>query len=82
MLTVGRRKHWIDPRLVVSWSYEADAAGVRRLVCTMGLPDGVKAEVPPPVACARRPRAPLARLGGPSPSTASSARLGSMAFCG
>jgi hypothetical protein len=48
-LVERRRKYWIDPRLVVSWSYEADAAGARRLVCTMGLPDGVRAEVRPPV---------------------------------
>jgi hypothetical protein len=43
------RAHWLDPRLVESWTYDADSAGVRRLVCTMGLPDGVEADVPPPV---------------------------------
>jgi hypothetical protein len=42
------REHWIEPRLVESWIYEPDAAGVRRLVCTMSLPEGVRAEVPPP----------------------------------
>jgi len=42
------RKHWLDPRLVESWTYEPDGAGVLRLACTMGLPDGVRAEVPPP----------------------------------
>ncbi len=42
------RQHWLDPRLVESWTYEPDAAGVPRLVCTMGLPEGVRAEVPPP----------------------------------
>lgn len=42
------RDHWLDPRLVESWTYEPDGAGVPRLVCTMGLPEGVRAEVPPP----------------------------------
>jgi hypothetical protein len=42
------REHWLDPRLVESWTYEPDAAGVPRLVCTMGLPEGVRAEAPPP----------------------------------
>ena len=42
------REHWLDPRLVAGWTYEADAAGVPRLLCTMGLPDGVRAEIPPP----------------------------------
>lgn len=49
MLTKRWREHWLDPRLVESWTYEPDAAGVRRLVCTMRLPEGVRAEVPPPV---------------------------------
>jgi hypothetical protein len=48
LLTERRREHWLDPRLVESWTYEPDAAGVRRLVCTMSLPEGVKTEVPPP----------------------------------
>jgi hypothetical protein len=39
------REHWLDPRLVESWTYEPDAAGVPRLVCTTGLPEGVRAEV-------------------------------------
>jgi hypothetical protein len=42
------REHWLDPRLVESWTYEPDAAGVPRLLCTAGLPEGVRAEVPPP----------------------------------
>jgi hypothetical protein len=42
------REHWLDPRLVESWTYEPDGARVFRLVCTMGLPEGVRAEVPPP----------------------------------
>lgn len=42
------REHWLDPRLVESWTYEPDGAGVPRLVCTMSLPKGVRAEVPPP----------------------------------
>lgn len=42
------REHRFDPRLVDSWTYEADGAGVPRLVCTVGLPEGVRAEVPPP----------------------------------
>lgn len=42
------RQHWLDPRLVESWTYEPDATGVPRLVCAAGLPDGVRAEVPPP----------------------------------
>jgi hypothetical protein len=42
------REHWLDPRLVESWTYEPDGAGMPRLVCTMCLPDGVRAEVPPP----------------------------------
>jgi len=48
LLTERWREHWLDPRLVESWTYEADAAGVPRLVCTIGLPDGVRAEIPPP----------------------------------
>jgi hypothetical protein len=49
-LTCSRsgREHWLDPRLVESWTYEPDAAGMPRLVCTMGLPEGVRAELPPP----------------------------------
>jgi hypothetical protein len=48
LLTERWRAHRLDPRLVESWTYEPDAAGVPRLVCTMGLPEGVRAEVPPP----------------------------------
>ncbi len=48
LLTERWREHWLDPRLVTSWTYEVDAAGVPRLLCTMGLPDGVRAETPPP----------------------------------
>lgn len=43
-----QRKHWLDPRLVASWSYEADAGGAPRLKCTMKLPEGVRAETRPP----------------------------------
>jgi len=49
LLTERWREHWLDPRLVESWTYEADAAGVPRFVCSMALPDGVKAEIPPPI---------------------------------
>lgn len=42
------RSHWLDPRLVESWTYDADGSGARRLACSVGLPDGVRAEVPPP----------------------------------
>lgn len=43
------REHWLDPRLVEGWTCEANAAGELRLVCMVGLPDGVRAEVPPPL---------------------------------
>jgi hypothetical protein len=43
------RRHRLDPRLVESWTYEPDGARVPRFVCTVGLPEGVRAEVPPPV---------------------------------
>jgi hypothetical protein len=49
LLTERWREHWLDPRLIDSWTYDADESGVRRLTCTVGLPDGVHAEVPPPV---------------------------------
>ncbi|MEO7329188.1 MAG: hypothetical protein ABI193_11460 [Minicystis sp.] len=49
LLTERRRAHWLDPRLVEGWTYDADEAGARRLVCTMGLPDGVEVDVPPPI---------------------------------
>ena len=39
----------LDPRLVEGWSMEIDESGALRLACEMGLPDGVYAEVPPPV---------------------------------
>lgn len=39
LLTERWRAHWLDPRLVESWTYEADAAGLPRLLCTMVLPD-------------------------------------------
>ena len=42
------RAHWLDPRLVEGWTYAEDAAGTRRLTCTVALPDGVRAEVLPP----------------------------------
>lgn len=43
------REHWLDPRLVETWTYEADAGGTRRLVCSMVLPDGVEALLPPSI---------------------------------
>lgn len=43
------KPHWLDPRLVEDWSYDEDSTGARRLTCTVGLPDGVRAEVPPPI---------------------------------
>jgi hypothetical protein len=49
LLTERWREHWLDPRLVESWTYGADAAGAPRLLCTMGLPDGVKVDIPPPI---------------------------------
>jgi hypothetical protein len=48
LLTERWRQHWLDPRLVESWTYEPDLAGVPRLACTIGLPDGVRPESPPP----------------------------------
>jgi hypothetical protein len=42
------KPHWLDPRLVERWSYDEISTGARRLTCTMGLPDGVRAVVPPP----------------------------------
>lgn len=44
-----RKSFMFDPRLVRSWTYDADEQGAPRLVCEMGLPDGVEAEVPPPI---------------------------------
>jgi hypothetical protein len=49
LLTERRRSHWLDPRLIESWTYDTDDKGVRRLECSVGLPDGVRAEVPPPI---------------------------------
>jgi hypothetical protein len=49
LLTERWREHWLDPRLIEGWTYDADESGVRRLTCTVGLPDGVRAEVPIPV---------------------------------
>ena len=44
-----RTRFELDPRIVRSWTYEADSKGVARLVCEVGLPNGVRAEVPPPL---------------------------------
>jgi hypothetical protein len=44
-----RREFDLDPRLVASWTYELDAHGQPRLTCAMALPDGVEADVPPPI---------------------------------
>jgi hypothetical protein len=49
LLSERRRSHWTDPRLVDSWTYAPDDTGTRRLVCSFGLPDGVKIAVPPPL---------------------------------
>lgn len=38
-----------DPRLVGDWSLEVGDDGKPRLSCEMKLPDGVEAEVPPPI---------------------------------
>lgn len=48
LLTERWCEHWLDPRLVKRWTYEADSAGVPRLRCRMGLPEGHRAEIPPP----------------------------------
>jgi hypothetical protein len=42
------RDFWLDPRLVAKWTYDRDEDGAH-LVCEVGLPDGVRAEVPPPI---------------------------------
>lgn len=49
MLTDRWQTNRLDPRLVETWTYDVDETGARRLVCKMGLPDGMKAEVPPPI---------------------------------
>lgn len=38
-----------DPRLVGDWSLEVGDDGALRLSCAMELPDGVEAEIPPPI---------------------------------
>jgi hypothetical protein len=43
------RKHWLDPRLVEAWTYDAQDSGSPRFACTVGLPDGVRVELPPPL---------------------------------
>jgi hypothetical protein len=43
------RKHWLDPRLVEAWTYDAQDSGSPRFACTFGLPDGVRVELPPPL---------------------------------
>jgi hypothetical protein len=49
LLTERWRPHWLDPRLIESWTYDTDDRDARRLVCSVGLPDGVRAAVPPPI---------------------------------
>lgn len=44
-----RQSFTLDPRLVDSWTYEADERGLPRLRCEMCLPGGVRAMVPPPL---------------------------------
>lgn len=43
------RAHQLDPRLVATWTYEPDASGALRLDCTVSLPEGVRAKIPPPI---------------------------------
>lgn len=43
------REHWLDPRLVESWTYGAPDSGALCLTCTVGLPEHVRAELPPPI---------------------------------
>lgn len=44
-----RKEFNLDPRLVGSWSFEGKEDGRHQLVCEMTLPEGVEAEVPPPM---------------------------------
>lgn len=44
-----RERFRFEPRLVESWTYAVDDHGAHRLTCEMGLPEGVRAEVPPPI---------------------------------
>lgn len=44
-----RKEFSLDPRLVGEWSLEVNEDGGHQLVCEMTLPDGVEAEIPPPV---------------------------------
>lgn len=44
-----RKDFAFDPRLVAAWSYETSEHGDHRVVCESTLPDGVEAEVPPPL---------------------------------
>lgn len=48
LLAARCRKHFGDPRLVESWSYEADPTGVPRLSCATCLPEGVRVQIAPP----------------------------------
>lgn len=43
------RELHFDPRLVGEWSFEVGDDGDPRLSCAVELPDGVEAEVPPPI---------------------------------
>jgi hypothetical protein len=43
------KKLALDPRLVGEWSLEVGDGGEPRLSCEMALPDGVEAEMPPPI---------------------------------
>lgn len=44
-----RKEFSLDPRLVGAWSLQVKEAGGHQLVCELALPDGVEAEVPPPL---------------------------------
>lgn len=49
-LTERWKQHFtLEPRLVDGWTYEAGGDGGPRLECTMSLPEGVRAMVPPPI---------------------------------
>jgi hypothetical protein len=43
-----RSEFSLDPRLVAEWSFEGAQSGTHELVCATTLPEGVKADAPPP----------------------------------
>lgn len=44
-----RNEFMCDPRLVGTWSYDVTEDGAHRLRCETRLPDGIEAQVPPPI---------------------------------